>query len=293
MVGTVALDSVKTPFGQKDDILGGSATYGSYAASFFAQPGIVAVVGDDFPQDNLQLLKEKGISTDGIEVSGKTFRWSGEYEFDMNEAKTLDTQLNALATFSPKIPEEYKEAKFLFLANIDPNLQLAVLEQTNADFVMLDSMNFWIESARDKLLEVISKVDVLLLNDGEARQLFNTANLVKAAKQAMDLGPKYVIFKKGEHGALLFSDGKVFNAPGYPLEDLKDPTGAGDSFAGAFIGYIAKTKDLSEPNIRKAVVYGSVVASFNVEDFSLENMKRLSLEKIEQRFNEMQELRSF
>ncbi|MCP3682465.1 MAG: sugar kinase [bacterium] len=294
IIGTMALDSVKTPFGDKKDILGGAATYASFAASFFSQPGIVAVVGDDFPEAHMNLLIDRKINLEGVKKEGKTFRWSGSYEYDMNEAKTLRTELNALETFNPILPDEYKDAEFVFLANIDPSLQLKVLDQIkNPKLVAMDTMNFWIEHKKDDLLNVLKKVDVILLNDAEARQLFNTTNLVKAARAALKLGPKTVIIKKGEHGALMFTNEKHFNAPGYPLEDVKDPTGAGDSFAGAFIGYLAQTKDTSETNMRKAVIFGSVIASFNAEDFSLERMKKLTDKDIEKRFEEMKNIREF
>ena len=294
ILGTMAFDDIETPFGKADNALGGSATYAAYAASFFAKPGIVSVVGDDFPHSHLKTLKDKGISLEGIKKEGKTFRWSGFYEFDMNDAKTLRTELNSLETFKPALPDEYKKAKYVFLANLDPALQLEVLEQVKSPkFTIADTMNLWIEHKKNALLKLISKVDLLLLNDGEARQLFKTTNLVTAAKSALKLGPKYVIIKKGEHGALLFSDGKHFNAPGYPLENLKDPTGCGDSFGGGLIGYLAKTDNIGEANIRKAIIYGSAIASFNAEDFSLERQKRLDKGDIEKRYKEFEEIRAF
>ena len=262
------------------------------SASFFAKPGMISIAGEDFRDK--EILIQKDICLKGLEVKGKTFRWGGEYEYDMNEAKTLKTELNSVLDFDPVLPEEYRNVKYIFLANIDPEIQLKVIDQVKEPkLIVMDTMNFWIDTKKDKLLEVIKKVDVLLLNDGEARQLFDTVSLVKCGKEALALGPKFVIIKKGEHGALLFSDGKHFNAPGYPLEFLKDPTGCGDSFAGGFIGYLAKTDDISETNLRKAVVYGSVIASFNAEDFSLERMKTLSNEEIENRFKEFVEMREF
>lgn len=294
IVGSVALDTVKTPFGERKEVLGGAATYASYAASFFSKPGIVAVVGEDFPQEHLDLLEKRGIDLCGVKKEGKTFRWSGSYEYDMNEAKTIKTELNSFESFKPELPENYKNAEYVFLANINPELQMSVLEQVRKpELVMLDTMNLWIKTKKNQLLEVIRKVDVLLLNDGEARQLFETPSLVKAASAALKLGPKQVIIKKGEHGALLFADSTHFSAPGYPLEVIKDPTGCGDSFAGAMIGYLAKTGDASEKSIRKAIVYGSVVASFNAEDFSLERMKRLTNEEIEGRYREFERIREF
>jgi len=294
VLGTVALDSVETPFGKVNNVLGGSATYAAYAASFFSKPGIVSVVGNDFPKQHSNVLKKKNICIKGIKKEGKTFKWEGYYEFDMNEAKTLRTELNALESFKPKLPEKYKNAKYLFLANLDPELQLEVLSQIKKpELVVLDTMNFWIGHKKNKLLEVIKKTDVLLLNDGEARQLFKTTNLVKAANMALKLGPKAVIIKKGEHGALLFTKEKHFSAPSYPLENIKDPTGCGDSFGGAFIGYLAKTKEHDEKNLRKAIIYASAIASFNAEGFSLENLKKITKKEIEKRFNKFREIRDF
>ncbi len=294
IVGSVALDTVKTPFGARKEVLGGAATYASYAASFFTKPGIVAVVGEDFPKEHLELLKKRGVDLSGVKKQGKTFRWQGYYEYDMNEAKTVKTELNSFEGFRPELPEQYKNAKYVFLANIDPELQLSVLEQVRKpELTMLDTMNLWIGTKKKQLTNVIRKADVLLLNDSEARQLFGTPSLVKAAMAALKLGPRQVIIKKGEHGALLFTDSTHFSAPGYPLENIKDPTGCGDSFAGAMIGYLAKTGDSSEKNIRKAIVYGSVIASFNAEDFSLERMKRLTNAEIEKRYAEFEKIRDF
>ena len=294
VIGTVAFDTIQTPFGKIEKALGGSATYASYSASFFSKPNILSIVGDDFPKKYIELLKKRQINLDGLQISGKTFFWEGFYEFDMNEAKTKKTELNSLADFKLKMPNSYKNFDYVFLANIDPELQLETLNQMKKPkFVVMDTMNFWITSKKKSLLEVIKKAEVLLMNDGEARQLFNTASLVKAAKSALSLGPRAVIIKKGEHGALLFTKDAHFSAPGYPLEEIKDPTGCGDCFGGAFIGYLAKTNDLSESNIRKAVVYGSVVASFNAEDFSLNRLKTLTMKEIEKRYNEFKEIREF
>ena len=296
IVGSVALDTVKTPFGQVKDALGGAATYSSYAASFFSKPGIVGVVGSDFPEKHLRLLQKQGVDTSGVAVgkSGKTFRWEGYYEYDMNEAKTVKTELGVFASFKPQLPASYKDAEYVFLANIDPELQLDVLQQVRKPkLVLLDTMNYWINNKKRQLLEVVKKADILLLNDSEARQLFETPNLVKAAASALKLGPKFVIIKKGEHGALLFSDGSHFSAPGYPLEAIRDPTGCGDSFAGALIGYLAGKKSSDEKKLRKAIIYGSVVASFNAEDFSLERMKRLTKGDIEKRYKEFERIREF
>lgn len=294
IVGTVALDSVKTPFGEMKNALGGAATYASVAANFFNKSGIVSVIGEDFPKEHLNFLSNKGISLKGIEKTGKTFRWSGLYEFDMNEAKTLKTELNALETFSAKVPDEYKNAEHLFLANIDPRLQLKVIEQIkNPKLIVTDTMNFWIKNNKKELTEVIKKTDILLLNDAEARQLFETTSLIKAANTALKLGPKAVIIKKGEHGALSFTKDEHFNAPGYPLEDVKDPTGCGDCFGGGLIGYLSKTKDYSEKNIRKAIIYGSVIASYNAEDFSLNKLKKIDTKDIEDRYKIMKGIREF
>ena len=294
IIGTVALDTIETPFGRVEKALGGSAAYASFAASFFSRPAIISVIGRDFPNEYLELLRKRNIGLDGLKIEDKTFHWEGLYEFDMNEAKTKKTELNSLENFRAQVPEDYRGIKYVFLANINPELQLETLKQMRKpEFVVLDTMNFWISHKKKQLIEVIKKVDVLLLNDGEARQLFGTVSLVKAANEALSLGPRAVIVKKGEHGALLFTKNKHFSAPSYPLEDIKDPTGCGDSFGGAFIGYLAKTKDLREQNFRKAIVYGSVVASHNAEDFSLNRLKKLKMDDIEKRYKEFQEIREF
>jgi len=296
--GTIGLDDIETPFGKVKGVLGGSGVYSAYAASFFAKPGIVSIAGEDLPAEHIRALESRGISLKGVERKGRNFRWEGFYEFDMNEAKTLRTELNVLTEFDPKLPEEYRKARYIFLANVDPDIQLKVLKQIERpEFVVMDTMNFWIEHKREEIIKVMKKVDVIVLNDGEARQLFNTVNLIQAANEALKYAKKAVVIKKGEHGALLFvkEDGKIrhFNAPGYPLENVKDPTGCGDSFGGGFIGFIAKTKDHSDANLRKAVIYGSVIASFNAEDFSLNRQKKLTKEEIEKRFSEMKEIREF
>lgn len=294
VIGTVALDTIETPFGRVEKVLGGSATYASFAASFFSKPALMSVVGTDFPQECLNLIKKRNIDVEGLKVDDKTFHWEGFYEYDMNEAKTKKTELNSLEHFKAQVPEKYKCIKYIFLANIDPELQLETLKQMNKPgFVVMDTMNFWIDSKRKQLIEVIKKTDVLLLNDGEARHLFKTVNLVKAANKALSLGPNAVIIKKGEHGALLFTKNKHFNAPGYPLENIKDPTGCGDCFGGAFIGHLAKTKDISESNLRKAIIYGSVVASHNAEDFGLRRLERLTMNDIQKRYKEFQDIREF
>ena len=300
IIGTVALDTLETPFGRVENALGGSASYASVAASFFSRPAVISIIGKDFPDEYLEFLSNKNIELDGVQRDEKTFHWEGFYEYDMNEAKTRKTDLNSLASFRARVPEKYKNIKYVFLANIDPEQQLETLRQIDKpELVVLDTMNFWISSKRKQLMDAIRMADVLLLNDGEARQLFNTASLVKAAGEALKSGPKALIIKKGEHGALLFTKNKQsadlrhFSAPGYPLENIKDPTGCGDCFGGGFIGYVAKTKDLSERNFRKAVVYGSVIASHNAEDFSLNRLKSLTMAEIEKRYREFHEIRGF
>ena len=294
IIGTVALDTIETPFGKVEKALGGSASYASFAASFFSKPALVSVVGEDFPKSYLDLMKNRGINLDGLKLDEKTFHWNGFYEYDMNEAHTRKTELNALENFRVEVPQSLRNAECVFLANINPDNQLEALNQISKPrLIVLDTMNFWIQHRKDNLLEAVKKANILLLNDGEARQLFNTVNLIHAANKALKLGPKAVIIKKGEHGALLFTKDKHFNAPGYPLENIKDPTGCGDCFGGGFLGYLAKTKDFSEPNLRKAVIYGSVIASFNAEDFSLNRLKSLTMEEIEKRFDEMKEIREF
>ena len=293
IVGSVALDTVKTPFGKAEGVLGGAAVYAGYAASFFAKPGIVAVVGTDFPQEHLNVLAKRNVDVAGIKTEGKTFRWHGRYEYDMNSAETISTELNSFENFRPEVPEGYRKAKFAFLANINPELQLEFLEQMrNPELVMLDTMNLWIETKKNHLLKAIRKANVLLLNDAEARQLFGTPSLVKAAGKALKLGPASVIIKKGEHGALLLTEDSHFNAPGYPLEKIKDPTGCGDSFAGAMAGYLAKN-GVSEKSMRKAIVYGSVIASFNAEGFSLNGMKNISGQEIRGRYGEFERMTKF
>src|SRR3989338_6894951 len=287
IIGTVALDSIETPFGKVENALGGSATYASIAASYFSKPGVLSIVGRDFPNQHIRFLNQRGIDTKGIVIGNKTFRWQGYYEFDMNEAKTLKTELNSLEDYKVKIPGSYTNSKYIFLANIDPELQLEVIEKMkNPDLIVMDTMNFWIKHKKGQLLKAIKKSDVLILNDGEARELFKTPNLVKAASEALKLASKAVIIKKGEHGALLFTKSRHFSAPGYPLENIKDPTGCGDSFGGAFVGYLAKTKDLDEKNLRKAIVYGSVLASYNAEGFGTEKLREISNNDISGRYME-------
>jgi len=294
IIGTVALDSIETPFGKVENALGGSATYASIAASYFSKPGVLSIVGRDFPNQHIRFLNQRGIDTKGIVIGNKTFRWQGYYEFDMNEAKTLKTELNSLEDYKVKIPGSYTNSKYIFLANIDPELQLEVIEKMkNPDLIVMDTMNFWIKHKKGQLLKAIKKSDVLILNDGEARELFKTPNLVKAASEALKLASKAVIIKKGEHGALLFTKSRHFSAPGYPLENIKDPTGCGDSFGGAFVGYLAKTKDLDEKNLRKAIVYGSVLASYNAEGFGTEKLREISNNDISGRYMEFKDIREF
>lgn len=295
VVGSVALDSVTTPFGKVREVLGGSATYFSYAASFFTTVRLVATVGDDFPEEHLRLLKERGVDVTGLQTSrGRTFRWVGEYGFDLNEARTIDTQLNVFADFKPLLPSSLKKTPFLFLANIAPELQLDVLRQMERpQLTALDTMNFWIQGRREALLRVLAEVDVLLVNDGEARQLVKEPNLIKAAREILKLGPRTVVVKRGEYGAVMVSNGQFFFVPAYPLESVFDPTGAGDAFAGGFMGYIAAQGVVDQATVRRAIVYGSVMASFTVEDFSLNRLARLSTAEVERRYAGFQELVRF
>ena len=295
VVGSVAFDSVETPFGKMDSILGGSATYFSTSASFFTDVSLVAVVGEDFPQEHVDFLKSRNIDLGGLSrESGKTFHWKGKYGYDLNEAQTLETHLNVFENFKPVIPAEYRGADYLFLANIDPELQMEVLNQVDKPRVIAcDTMNFWISSKPEALKKVIERVDILIINEGEARQFTGEANLVKAAKKILALGAKTLIIKRGEYGVLMFTASSIFAAPAYPLEEVFDPTGAGDTFAGGFMGYLANTGDLSEEGIRQAIVFGSVMASFNVEDFSLDRMRRLDYKEIEARYRSFKALTSF
>ena len=294
IIGSIGLDSIKTPFGEVKDVLGGSATYSSIAASFFSKPGIMSIIGKDFPNENIDFLKSRGIDTEGLVIGDKTLKWQAQYEFDMNEAKTLNVELNCMESYKLKIPENYKEAKYVFLANIDPESQLEVIKSLKQpELIVMDTMNYWIKNNKEQLLETIKHVDILVLNEKEARQLFETPNLVKAANEALKLVSKAVIIKKGEHGALLFNQDKHFNAPGYPLENIKDPTGCGDCFGGAFTGYLAKTKDLSDKNLRKAIIYGSIIASYNAEDFSIERLKTINEEDINKRYDSFKDIREF
>ncbi len=297
IVGSVALDSVETPFDKIENALGGSATYFSIAASYFSGPiNLVGVVGEDFSQDYVKLLESKNVDLEGLQVveGGRTFRWGGKYHYDLNNRDTIFTDLNVFENFNPILPEKYKKCSHVVLGNIQPELQLKVLEQLeNPKFVVCDTMNFWIEGAKDKLLEVLKKVNVFIINDSEARLLTNEPNLIKAAGMIRKLGPEYLVIKKGEHGALLFGDDTIFSAPAYPLESIFDPTGAGDTFAGGFSGYIHKTGDFSFENMKRAVIYGSTMASFCVERFSTKGLEDLSTLEIHSRFLEFQELTKF
>lgn len=295
VVGSVAIDSVETPFGVGENVLGGSATYFSTSASFFTDVNLVGVVGDDFPREHIDFLKSRNIDLRGlVQESGKTFHWKGRYDFNLNEAQTLDTQLNVFQTFRPQIPAEYADTEYLILANIDPDLQLEVLAQVKKPRVIAcDTMNFWISSKPEVLKKVISKVDFFIINEGEARQLTGEVNLIKAARAILGMGAKNLIIKRGEYGVLLFSNESIFAAPAYPLETVFDPTGAGDTFAGGFMGYLANTGNLSEEGVRQAIIYGSVMASFNVEDFSLDRLRTLKYSEIEERYKSFKRMTHF
>jgi len=295
VVGSVALDTVKTPFGEGTEVLGGSATYFSTSASFFTSVALIAVVGEDFPQQHVAFLKNRGIDLTGLERRpGATFRWKGEYTHQLNEAHTLDTQLNVFETFRPHIPEAYRSPDVLFLGNIDPELQLDVLQKVERPgLVACDTMNFWINGKRDALWKVLEHVDVLIINDGEARALGQDSNLVKVAKTVLSRGPKHLIVKRGEYGALMFNEKQVFGAPAFPLEDVRDPTGAGDTFAGGFLGYLSATGNRSPEAMKQAMIFGSVMASFTVESFSLDRLRILDYKEVQERFREFKRLTHF
>jgi len=298
VVGTVAFDAIETPFGKTDKIVGGAATYICLSSSFFAKNlNLVSVVGDDFPSDAIQMLKNKSVDIDGLQIKKgeKTFFWSGKYHNDMNTRDTLDTQLNVLENFNPIVPEKYQESEFLMLGNLMPSVQKQVLSQMKKrpKLVVLDTMNFWMDLFMDDLKEALKEVDVLTINDEEARQLSGEYSLVKAAKIILAMGPKYLIIKKGEHGALLFNDDEVFFAPALPLEEVFDPTGAGDSFAGGFIGYLAKTNDISFENMKRAVINGSAMASFCVEKFGTQKLTEITQTDVSERINEFVKLVKF
>jgi sugar/nucleoside kinase (ribokinase family) len=295
VVGSVALDSVETPFGKAEEVLGGSATFFSASACHLTAVQLVGVVGDDYPIARLDALTERGVDLAGLErAEGRSFRWRGRYRHDLNAAETLETHLGVFSNFSPKIPAQFRTAPFVFLGNIDPRLQLGVLTQVEKPkLVACDTMNFWIESRRPDLLELLKHVDCITLNDGEARQLTEKYNLIRAARWIMDRGPRLVIIKKGEHGAFMFVGKTIFFAPAYPLEEVFDPTGAGDSFAGGFMGYIARSGDLSEANLRRAVIYGSAMGSFAVEKFSIERLLEIDAKQLAARVNDFRRLVAF
>lgn len=295
VVGSVAIDSIKTPFGKRERSLGGSATHFSVSASFFTKVGVVAVVGGDFTAEDEAVFHERKIDTAGLErlKDGKTFFWAGEYSFDLNTAHTLDTQLNVFGDFKPRLSPEAANAPFLFLGNIQPTLQREVRAQSKAKFVAMDTMNLWIDIARDELLKTIAEVDALIINDAEARQLAQESNLIKAAKAILKMGPKMLLVKRGEYGAAFFSNDTYFATPAFPVEDVVDPTGAGDSFAGGFMGYLAQQEEVDEKAVRRAIIYGSVMASFNVEQFSCDRLRELTHDDIIHRIHRFSEFTHF
>src|SRR5690349_19764376 len=295
VVGSVALDSVETPFGKADNVIGGSANFFSASASVLSPVQVVGVIGDDYPTDQLKPLEKRGVDFAGVErAKGTSFRWRGRYRHDLNVAETLETHLGVFSHFSPKIPPQFKNTPFVFLGNIDPRLQLDVLTQVaKPKLVACDTMNFWIESRRPDLVKLLAHVDLITLNDAEARQLTEEFNLVRAARWIMERGPKHVVIKKGEHGAFMFTHSSVFFAPAYPLEAVFDPTGAGDSFAGGFMGYLASTDDLSDANLRRAVVYGSAMGSFAVEKFSVDRLLEITPDDLRARVGDFHRLVSF
>jgi len=298
VVGTVAFDAIETPFGKTDKIVGGAATYICLSSSFFTKKlNLVSVVGEDFPKETIQMLKEKNVNTKGLQIKEgeKTFFWSGKYHNNMNTRDTMDTQLNVLGNFEPIVPEEFKDSEFLMLGNLMPSVQKKVLDQMTKrpKLIVLDTMNFWMDLFMDDLKEALKEVDVLTINDEEARQLSGEYSLVKAAKVILAMGPKYLIIKKGEHGALLFNNKEVFFAPALPLEEVFDPTGAGDSFAGGFVGYLAKTNDVSFENMKRAVINGSAMASFCVEKFGTQKLTEINQDDVDARINEFVNLVKF
>lgn len=294
ILGSIALDDIETPFGKHEKLLGGSATYASFSARNFTDIGLISVVGDDFPKEYWKLITKPGMDMAGIQVGGNTFHWQGSYEYDMAAAKTLCTDLNCLEGFKPVVPENYRNADYVFLANMHPEQQKEVVDQLgNTKLIAMDTMNLWIEKTRDILKEVIKKVDILILNDAEARELFSTPILVVAAKKALEMGLKYIIIKKGEHGAVMFSSQSHFNAPGYPLEEVRDPTGCGDCFGGGLMGYLANKDTTEEAEIRKGIVYGTVCASCNAEDFGINKLIKLKKKDIEERYKELRKIRHF
>jgi sugar/nucleoside kinase (ribokinase family) len=297
-LGTMAFDAIETPFGKIDRIVGGSATYVAYAASHLTKPiQQISIVGNDFPEEEMDALRERNVDLTGVEIvkDKKSFFWSGKYHLDMNTRDTLVTDLNVLADFDPKVPEEYQGSEFLMLGNLMPKLQISVINQLRIrpKLIVLDTMNFWMESALDDLKKVLTMIDVLMINDSEARQLSDEVSLVKAAKKILQMGPKFLIIKKGEHGALLFHDTHVFFAPALPLEEVFDPTGAGDTFAGGFIGHLAHTKDTSFENMKTGIIVGSALASFCVEKFGPQRLKEITKKDIDIRLKEFVQLVNF
>jgi len=295
VVGSIAFDSIRTPYGEVEEILGGSATFFAVTASWFTSVSVVAVVGEDFGEQHFRVFHERSIDTRGVEqVAGRTFRWKGEYTGDMNQAHTHETQLNVFESFVPKIPAAYLDTQFLFLGNIDPVLQLNVRRALpNLRASALDTMNYWIQGMPEDLAKVLATVEILLINEGEARMLSKQNNLKKAAESIRKLGPRVVVIKRGEHGATLFGPESIFTVPAYPLDEVHDPTGAGDTFAGGFMGHLARTGDLSDANLRRAAVYGSVMGSFAVEEFGLGRLLRLTPGEIESRYREIKQLTHF
>ena len=297
VVGSVGLDYVETPFGKIENALGGAATYISLTASYFTKPvQLIGVVGDDFPKEHIEMLEEHMVELENLDIveGGKTFRWGGKYHYDLNVRDTIYTELNVFEKFNPKIPNRYRKNSFVVLGNILPSLQLSVIDQLEGDnFIVTDTMNLWIETTYDDLLKVLSKTNALIINDSEARLLAKEANLIKAARIIREMGPEYLIIKKGEHGALLFNGETVFSAPAYPLESVFDPTGAGDTFVGGFSGYLHKTGDITAENMKRAVIYGSAMASFCVEQFSTKGLEDLDMLQIHDRFNGFREISRF
>lgn len=296
VVGSIALDTIKTPLEEQADLLGGSASYGAVAAGFFGPVNLVGVVGSDFPEEHVELFKSRGIDIAGLQIEeGKTFRWSGEYLWDLNTRETRSVELNVFEHFSPKLPDTYRDTPFILLANIAPGLQHHVLDQITAPkFIVADTMDLWIDIARDELVSLLARVDMLILNDGEARQLTGETSLIKAGRKIRAMGPTHVAIKKGEHGCLLFSEDEFFSCPAYPLEDIHDPTGAGDTFAGGLIGYLAANAEtVTFEHLRRAVVFGSALASFNVEQFSLERLRTVTFEEISDRYDVFRRMSEF
>ncbi|MBN1353582.1 MAG: sugar kinase [Candidatus Omnitrophica bacterium] len=295
VVGSVALDTIKTPFGREKDVLGGSATYFSISAGLFGCVRLVAVVGNDFPKRYVSFLKKKGIDVRGLAVkTGKTFRWEGEYGWDFADPRTISTRLNVFSDFDPVIPEEYKKSEYVFLANIDPELQMKVLGQmTRPKFVACDTMNYWIENKRKHLTRLLGKIDLFFLNESEAKELTGCSSIIRAARGILKMGPKRIIIKKGEHGSLLFSENSVFSTPAFLLESICDPTGAGDTFAGGVMGYLSTQKTVNDKSIKRAIAYGGVMATFAVEDFSLMRLASVKKTDIKKRFENFRRLTSF